>query len=196
MPAYTLLRPLVIALSLTLGSMALSGCTTTSPGGSASAPSSKATVDAQTDTALSRLYSDVPGAREMGAKAKGILVFPSVVGGSLGLGAEYGRGSLRSSDSVRRYYTIAVGSVGWQVGVQSKTIVYMFTTTEALDKFRASKGWTAGVDATVAVANIGANGTVDTETMRQPVVGFVLANGGLEIGASVQGMKVTESPMQ
>jgi lipid-binding SYLF domain-containing protein len=68
----------------------------------------------------------------------------------------------------------------------------MFTTTEALDKFRNSKGWTAGVDATVAVANIGANGSVNTASMNQPVVGFVLANAGLEVGASVQGMKVTE----
>jgi uncharacterized protein YwlG (UPF0340 family) len=28
--------------------------------------------------------------------------------------------------------------------------------------------------------------------MSQPVVSFVLANAGLEVGASVQGMKVTE----
>ena len=78
------------------------------------------------------------------------------------------------------------------MGAQSKAIVYMFTTTEALDKFRNSKGWTAGVDATVVVANVGANGSVDTASMSQPVVSFVLANAGLEVGASVQGMKVTE----
>lgn len=137
--------------------------------------------------------SQVPGARAIGAAAKGILVFPAVVGGSFVVGAEYGRGSLRASDSARRYYSIAVGSVGWQVGAQSKAVIYMFTTTEALDKFRNSKGsGTAGVDATVAVANIGANGSVDTASMRAPVVAFVLANAGLEVGASVQGMKVTE----
>jgi lipid-binding SYLF domain-containing protein len=115
-----------------------------------------------------------------------------VVGGSFVVGAEYGRGSLRSSDSERRYYSVAVGSVGWQVGAQSKSVIYMLLTTEALDKFRNSKGWTAGVDATVAVANVGANGSVDTMSMRAPVVAFVLANAGLEVGASVQGMKVTE----
>jgi hypothetical protein len=41
----------------------------------------------------------------------------------LGVGAEYGRGALRSSDAVRRYYSAAIGSVGWQVGAQSKAIV-------------------------------------------------------------------------
>lgn len=185
-------RPLAIASALALCCVAFVGCTTTSPDGRTGVASSKSTVDAQTDATLARLYSDVPGAREMGATAKGILVFPAVVGGSFVVGAEYGRGALRSSDSARRYYSVAVGSVGWQVGAQSKAIIYMFTTTEALDKFRNSKGWTAGVDATVAVANVGANGSVDTTSMRAPVVGFVMANAGLEVGASVQGMKVTE----
>lgn len=191
----TSLRPLAIASALALCGIAFVGCTTSPPDGRTSVASSKATIDAQTDATLSRLYSDVPGAREIGARAKGILVFPSVVGGSFVIGAEYGRGVLRSTDSARRYYSVAVGSVGWQAGAQSKAIIYMFLTTEALDKFRSSNGWTAGVDATVAVANIGANGSVDTTSMSAPVVGFVLANAGLEVGASVQGMKVTELQM-
>jgi lipid-binding SYLF domain-containing protein len=191
MPVHPL-RPWSIVSALVLCGVVSVGCTTTGPDGRTAVASSKTTIDAQTDAALARLYSEVPGAREIGASAKGILVFPAVVGGSFVVGAEYGRGALRSSDSARRYYSVAVGSVGWQIGAQSKAIIYMFTTTEALDKFRNSKGWTAGVDATVAVANIGANGSVDTATMRAPVVGFVMANAGLEVGASVQGMKVTE----
>lgn len=187
-----LFRPLLMASALALSGAFITGCTTTAPAGRTDLSSSKASLDTQTDAALARLYSAVPGAREMGAKAKGILVFPAVVGGSFVLGAEFGRGSLRSNDSARRYYSAAIGSVGWQMGAQSKSIVYMFTTDEALDKFRNSKGWTAGVDATVAVANVGANGTVDTASMSQPVVSFVLANAGLEVGASVQGMKITE----
>lgn len=185
-------RPVAMASALALCSLVFAGCTTTSPAGHTDVASTAASIDSQTDATLTRLYSEVPGARELGTAAKGILVFPSVVGGSFVVGAEYGRGSLRSSDSARRYYSIAVGSVGWQIGAQSKSVIYMFTTTEALNKFRNSKGWTAGVDATVAVANIGANGSVDTTSMEAPVVAFVLAKAGLEAGASVQGMKVTE----
>jgi lipid-binding SYLF domain-containing protein len=182
-------RPVILALALC--GLVFAGCTTTSPAGRTSVASTRGEIDNQTDSTLDRLYNQVPGARELGATAKGILVFPTVVGGSFVVGAQYGRGSLRSSSSARRYYSITVGSVGWQVGAQSKAVVYMFTTTEALDKFRKSKGWTAGVDATVAVANVGANGSVDTVSMHAPVVAFVLANAGLEVGASVQGMKVT-----
>lgn len=185
-------RPAALASVLLLCGLAFAGCTTTSPSGRTDVASTTANIDSQTDAALARLYSEVPGARELGAAAKGVLVFPAVVGGSFIIGAEYGRGSLLSSDSAKRYYSIAVGSVGWQVGAQSKSVIYMFTTTEALNKFRNSKGWTAGVDATVAVANIGANGSVDTASMEAPVIAFVLANTGLEVGASVQGMKVTE----
>lgn len=181
-----------MASVLVLCGLILAGCTTTSPSGRTDVASTKASIDSETDATLTRLYNQVSGARELGAMAKGILVFPAVVGGSFVVGAEYGRGSLRSDDSARRYYSIAVGSVGWQIGAQSKAVIYMFTTTEALNKFRNSKGWTAGVDATVAVANVGATGNVDTASMRAPVVAFVLANTGLEVGASVQGMKVTE----
>ncbi|HSH84742.1 MAG TPA: YSC84-related protein [Guyparkeria sp.] len=185
-------RPVAMASVLVLCGLVFVGCTTTSPTDRTDVASTKASIDSQVDATLTRLYNQVPGARDLGAKAKGILVFPSVVGGSFVFGAEYGRGSLRSDDSARRYYSVSIGSVGWQIGAQSKSIIYMFTTTEALDKFRNSEGWTAGVDATVSVANIGATGNVDTASMRAPVVAFVLSNTGLEAGASVQGMKVTE----
>jgi hypothetical protein len=33
-----------------------------------------------------------------------------------------------------------------------RAVIYLFTTQQALDKFRSSKGWTVGADATVALA--------------------------------------------
>lgn len=188
-------RPLAAAAVLAVCGVAFTGCTTSGPHDRASVASSHASVDAQIDATLSKLYRTVPGAREMAATSKGMLIFPSVVGGSFVVGAEYGRGALQTRGTTQSYYSIAGGSLGPQIGAQSKAIIYLFSTQDALDKFLASKGWTVGVDATVAVANIGANGQVDTATMRAPVVGFVLANAGLEVGASVQGMKITESRM-
>lgn len=189
------LRPIATAAALAVCGIAFIGCTTSGPHDRASVASSHAAVDAQIDATLSKLYRTVPGAREMAGASKGMLIFPSVVGGSVLVGAEYGRGALQSRGMTKSYFSIAAGSVGPQIGAQSKAIIYLFSTQEALDKFIASKGWTVGVDATVAVANIGANGHVDTATMRAPVVSFVLANAGLEVGASVQGMKITESRM-
>lgn len=186
------LRTLATVTAVAAASVLFAGCTTTRPGDTGTSTSSRTSIDAQTDASLSKLYQTVPGSREMVSKAAGVLVFPSVVGASLGVGAEYGRGALRTGGRTQAYYSTTAGSIGFQAGAQSKAVIYVFNTQESLAKFRSSKGWTAGADATVAVATIGANGAVDTNTIRQPVVGFVLTNVGLEAGVSVSGAKITE----
>ncbi|MFP3656568.1 YSC84-related protein, partial [Burkholderia sp. SIMBA_052] len=76
------------------------------------------------------------------------------------------------------YYSTVAGSFGLQIGAQSKALIFLFMTQEALDKFLGSQGWAAGADATVAVLNVGANGAVDTSTATSPVEAFVLTNAG------------------
>ena len=185
------LRSIGLAVALGLGSIAMVGCTTTPKGAEASGPTARAAMDRDVDATLSRLYSTVPGTRELVQRSAGVLVFPSVVGGSFVVGAEYGKGALREGGTTTGYYSTTAGSIGFQAGGQSKAVVYVFNTGEALQKFKASNGWTAGADATVAVGKIGANGSVDTETMKQAVSSFILTNVGLEAGASVGAAKVT-----
>jgi lipid-binding SYLF domain-containing protein len=185
-------RSFCIAAALAVCSIAVVGCTTTRPTDRASGTSSRASIDAQVDASLSKLYDSVAGSRELVANSRGVLVFPSVVRASLGVGAEYGRGALRVGGRTQTYYSTTAGSIGFQAGAQSKAVIYLFTTQEALDRFRNSKGWTVGADATVAAATIGANGRIDTNTIRQPVISFVMTNVGLEAGVSLQGAKVTE----
>ena len=185
------LRSIGLAVALGLGSIAMVGCTTTPKGAEASGPTARAAMDRDVDATLSRLYSTVPGTREMVQRSAGVLVFPAVVGGSFVVGAEYGKGALREGGTTTGYYSTTAGSIGLQAGGQSKAVIYVFNTGEALQKFKASNGWTAGADATVAVGKIGANGSVDTETMKQAVSSFILTNVGLEAGASVGAAKVT-----
>ena len=185
------LRSIGLAVALGLGSIAMVGCTTTPKGAEASGPTARAAIDREVDATLSRLYSTVPGTREMVQRSAGVLVFPSVVGGSFVVGAEYGKGALREGGTTTGYYSTTAGSIGFQAGGQSKAVIYVFNTGEALQKFKASNGWTAGADATVAVGKIGANGSVDTETMKQAVSSVILTNVGLEAGASVGAAKVT-----
>ena len=186
------LRSIGLAIAVGLGSVAMIGCTTTPPGSEASGPSERAAMEKNVDATLSRLYTTVPGSREMLQRAAGVLVFPSVVGGSFVVGAEYGRGALREGGRTTGYYSTTAGSIGFQAGGQSKAVIYVFNIREALEKFKNSKGWTAGVDATVAVGKIGANGSVDTETMKQAVSSFILTNVGLEAGAAVGAAKITQ----
>ena len=185
------LRSIGLAVALGLGSIAMVGCTTTPKGAEASGPTARAAMDRDVDATLSRLYSTVPGTREMVQRSAGVLVFPAVVGGSFVVGAEYGKGALREGGTTTGYYSTTAGSIGLQAGGQSKAVIYVFNTGEALQKFKASNGWTAGADATVAVGKIGANGSVDTETVKQAVSSFILTNVGLEAGASVGAAKVT-----
>lgn len=188
-------RPATLALALAIGALGLSACTTTldnaPPPASASSFSSQAKLDSAVSATLERLYKVAPGSREMVQHAAGVLVFPEVVGGALIVGAEHGRGALRVGGRTTGYYSTTGASIGWQVGGQSKAVVYVFSTREALQKFQSSKGWTAGADATVAIGKVSANGSVDSETVHQPVVSFVMNNVGLEVGVSLTGAKIS-----
>jgi lipid-binding SYLF domain-containing protein len=171
---------------------ALAACSTTGPKSSASPSTKRQEINSGTDATLNRLYSTVQGSREMANNAKGILVFPNVLEGGFVVGAEYGQGALRVGNATQGYYSLTAGSIGWQAGAQSKAVVIMFMTQEELNKFRNSNGWSAGADASVAVAKIGANGAVDTNTARQSVVAFFLTNAGLMANLSIQGTKITK----
>jgi lipid-binding SYLF domain-containing protein len=174
-------------------SLSLSSCTTT-PAGSDTMGDQKdkrRTIDAGVDSTLTRLYNVVPGARELVGKSNGLLVFPTVINAGIGLGRQYGEGALRVGGKSVGYYSTASASVGLQAGAQSKAIVFLFMTADALDRFRSSEGWSAGADASVAVLKVGANGNVDTGTATGQINAFVLTNGGLMAGATVDGTKVT-----
>lgn len=176
---------------LALASGGLAACTTTGPGGTASPVAERREIDAQVDATLSKLYETSPGSRELVQRASGVLVFPRVIRVALGIGGAHGDGALRSEGRTLGYYTVNAASIGLQAGAQSQAAVYLFMTPDALQHFRASNGWTAGVDASVAVATVGANGRIDTANVNQPVIAFVMTNAGLAAGVSLEGAKVT-----
>ncbi len=125
-------------------------------------------------------------------RAAGVLVFPSVLNVGLVVGGEHGKGVLRVHGRTVEQYSQTGASIGLQAGAQTRAEILLFMTPDSLAQFRASKGWTAGADATIAVAHIGANGMIDTETAKQPIVGFVLNNTGLMAGVSLQGAKFSK----
>ena len=178
--------------TVALASLVFTGGPATSHKDSGSAESQRQQINAAADNTLSRLYQAVPGSQQMVQQAKGVLVFPSVVSASFIVGAQYGKGVLQVGGRDVGYYSNTGGSVGFQAGAQSQAIVLLFMTEDALNNFRNSNGWTAGVDASVAVATVGANGRVDTATAQKPVVGFVLTNAGLAAGVSFEGAKISK----
>jgi lipid-binding SYLF domain-containing protein len=185
---------LTIAAAATLAVGSITGCSTTATKDATvtDSPAAKRhAIDADVDAALARLYAQDPGAREMVAKARGTLVFPSVVSAGFVIGGSYGQGALRVGGHTARYYSTAAGSVGLLAGAESKSVFLLFMTDEALAKFRASDGWTVGADASVTLVTVGANAQVDTKTAQQQIVGYVLTKGGLMANLSLDGTKIT-----
>lgn len=183
------------AAALAMACVAFAGCTTTGPHDPQTAAQQRAAMNEEVNETLDRLYDSAPGSRALVERAQGVLVFPNVMRAGFILGAEHGEGVLRVNGSNAGYYTTTAGSIGWQAGAQSRAIILLFMTESALEQFRNSDGWTAGADATVAVATIGANGTIDTNTAREDVVGFVLTNAGLMAGVSLEGAKIQKKDL-
>ena len=96
------------------------------------AASKRQEINTGVDSALNKLYSSTPGSREQASKAKGILVFPSVIAAGLVVGGEYGEGALRSGGTSIGYYKTSTASFGLQIGAQSKAVIMMFMTQDAL----------------------------------------------------------------
>ena len=185
------IRSITTAAMIAVGGLSLAACTTTQPHQQPTSATERASIDTATNAALTRLYNTVPGSAELVAKSAGVLVFPSVVGGSFVVGADYGKGALLVGGKNAGYYSTSSASIGLQAGAHSKSVIYVFNTAESLAKFRASNGWTVGADANVAVATLGANGSVDTQTIQAPVVSFVMNNAGVDAGVSLQGSKIS-----
>jgi lipid-binding SYLF domain-containing protein len=180
--------------ALALGGLALAGCTTTTNKGdqkTAGDTDERRSIDADVDATIQRLYATVRGSQELVAKSRGILVFPSVIQAGFVIGAQYGKGSLRVSGATVGYYSTTSASFGFQAGAQSKALIFLFMTQEALDKLRNTDGWSAGVDASVAVVKVGANGAIDSTTATAPVEAFILTNAGLMADVSLSGTKVS-----
>jgi len=146
-------------------------------------------IDASADAAMDRFYKQVKDAKEVVRQAKGMLVLPNVKKGALIVGGEYGQGVMRIAGKTIEYYSMISGSVGFQIGGQAKDIIIVFNSSDALKKFRTSKGWEAGVDGNVALVTLGAGESAMTSMGKQPIVAFVFDVKGLIADMSLRGAK-------
>lgn len=153
---------------------------------------SKGEIEASVESTLDRFYQEISSGKDLVKKAKGVLVFPAVFKAGIGIGGEYGEGALQIKGKSVDYYSTAAASVGFQLGVQKKSIVILFQEEGALDKFRSSSGWKAGVDASIAVVKLGAGGEMDTAKLNEPILGFIIGQAGLMYNLTLEGAKFTK----
>ena len=178
----SLLKSLCVALLLVT---AIVAGPRTSEAGSAAQPESDA------NETLHSFVRQFEGARELANKAVGILVFPSVIKAGIGLGGEYGEGILLNQQRVVGYYNLVSASFGFQLGVQQRSVIIMFMTQDALAGFEQRAGWKVGVDGSVAIITVGIGGSIDTDKVVSPVIGFILDQKGLMYNLTLEGSKIS-----
>lgn len=175
----------MVSIACVLGIVLGLSCST------ATRAASKAEIDAKVEEAVEAFYKHTSAGRRLAQKAAGMLVFPEVIKAGIGIGGEYDEGALLVKGKPVAYYSIAGASIGFQLGAQIKSQVILFMNERALEEFRRSKGWEAGVDASVAVATLGAGGEITTETLNKPIIGFIFSNKGLMYNLTFEGSKIS-----
>ena len=151
-----------------------------------------AEIDAGVEAARDACAADIAGCETAAEKAQGMLVFPKVTKGAIGVGGSYGEGALIVDDKTQGYYSTAAASIGLQLGGETYSQIIMFTTPEALADFRNSSGWEAGANAKVAMIDQGKAADVNSLIADNPVVAFIFGQKGLMGDLSVQGSKITK----
>lgn len=149
-------------------------------------------IDQDVSETLRVFQQEVNGADVFLNQSAGYLVFPRVIKVGIGLGAETGEGALRVGGATVDYYRTTSGSFGLQLGAQAKSIVIAFMTKESLNKFRNASGWKVGVDGSVALIDLGAGKTIDSQNLKDPVVGFVFGSKGLMYNLTLEGSKFSK----
>ena len=153
---------------------------------------SREEINAEVREAIANFYKHTSAGKELAQKAAGVLVFPSVVKAGIGIGGEYGEGALLVKGNAVAYYNVAAASIGFQLGAQARSQIILFMNENVLAAFRGSKGWTAGVDGSVALATLGAGGSIDTETAKKPMIGFIFSGKGLMYNLTFEGSKISK----
>ena len=182
-------------LAVSMMALGLAACSNTEGPVSASTTShgdNKADLTARSEAALNELYAKTPATRQLGEKAKAILVFPGILKAGLIIGGQGGNGAMFEGGKAVGYYNIAGASIGLQAGAQEFSQAYFFNTAEALKTFRETKGFQGGAGASAVAADFGANAALTSATLQKPVVVATWGQAGLMAGATIEGAKITE----
>ena len=151
----------------------------------------KGEINAGVRAAMERFKERVKGSSAYLKGAKGVLIMPGITKAGFVIGGKYGQGALMVGGKTVDYYSLAEGSVGWQIGAEKYDMVILFMTDEVLNKFRNSENWEAGVDAEITVIDMGADVSVETLRSQHPIAGFIFHHEGLMGGVSLKGAKFT-----
>ena len=150
-----------------------------------------AEIDRDVQKALKELYANSETARDFGAAAKGILVFPDVYKAGFLVGGAFGDGALLKNGRTAGYYRTLEASYGLQIGAQAFGYVLFFMQDSALEYLDKSDGWEIGVGPSLVVVDKGFAGSMTTTTAKDAIYAFFFDQKGLMGGLGLKGSKIT-----
>ncbi len=150
---------------------------------------SSAQINRDADHALRALYAAQPKARQLGERAKAVLIFPKIIKAGLIIGGQGGDGVL--GGKADGYYNIAAAPIGLQAGGQQFSYALFFMNDGALQYLQKSDGWSIGSGPSVVVVDKGAAGSLTSTTLSQDVYAIPFGQKGLMAGIGLEGSKIT-----
>jgi lipid-binding SYLF domain-containing protein len=172
--------------------LAAAAVTIFSLGASLSLAAPKANIDEDVAKSLADFKALNPSNAGLAKQAAGMLVFPHITKGGVGVAGEFGEGVLQVKGRTLGYYSIGGASVGLTLGAAKRSEIIMFMTQDALDSFTHRDGWSVGADAGVTVVNKNAGADYDSLIHKTPIIAFAYGEKGLIGDLSVEGSKITK----
>ena len=130
-------------------------------------------------------------------KAEGIAVFPGLLKGGLGVGAQHGRGVLSTRDkrnggwSNPAFLTINGGSFGLQIGLQSTDLVLVINNMRGLEQMVKNQ-FKLGADAAVAAGPVGRDAGAATDIQMRAQILSYSRSRGLFAGVTLNGSTINQ----
>ena len=159
----------------------------------AAAPAAKGPATAlsrDSQSALRKLYAQVPAAKTLGEQATAVLVFPKIRKAGFVVGGQYGEGTLFKAGKPAAYFSTTGLSYGLQAGAQQFGYALFFMNDDAVSQLDKADGFEVGVGPSVVVVDQGMAKNVTTTTMNGDIYAFVFSQKGLMAGLGLQGNKV------
>ncbi len=151
-----------------------------------------AEINRDVKIALDSLYAKSPSAKTLSEKAKGILVFPSIVKGGFMVGGQFGEGGFLRGGKTAGYYNTISASYGLQIGLQKYGYALFFMSDSAMGWLDKSDGWELGTGPSIVVVDEGVAKSMSSTTLQSDVYAFFFNQKGLMGGLGLQGTKVTK----
>ncbi|RPJ32788.1 MAG: twin-arginine translocation pathway signal protein [Verrucomicrobiaceae bacterium] len=186
------LNTIAVSLFITAGALVLGSCGNDPVTNLNAASVNPHELAAESRAALKDLYRKNPAARKLGARAKGILVFPEITKGGLMFGGMGGNGALiRPDGTIRDFYQTAGASYGLQAGIQQYGYALFLMDDSAFRNIDRANGWEVGSSPSLVIVDEGMSASLTTTTLNASTYAFFFNQRGLMGGIGLQGSKIT-----